>query len=51
MQETTRLAPRRILFVRKQANAVMTKQMGLYQQPVVFPYLRNNIFTAQMLAS
>ena len=51
MQETTRLAPRRVLLVRKQANAVVTPQMGLYQQPAPSVHLRNNIFTAQMLAS
>jgi hypothetical protein len=33
MLETTRLAPRRVLLVRKQANAVVTPQMDLYRHP------------------
>ena len=36
MQETTKLALRRVLLVRKQATGVVTKQMGLYQQPEYF---------------
>ncbi len=33
MLGTTRIAMRRVLIVRKQANAVVTTQIGFFQQP------------------